>query len=399
MKTSSDKNKKTMDRPSTVALLTVAGLIMGWSVFSIGQLALTSIVAPAEGAGGRTDALTDAPATGAKNAGANGATNAGDLHLPGSRNRKAEEEGDAFARAGQCERAIECYDRSIYGASWLLMPISEWFVRGNEPQNVENRKSIEADSYAARHAKRGGMHVALGHYQEALNDYEKANELNGGEVEVERIARVLCLLGSYDRAIAAYSSAIAKTPSQADLYLKRSVLYRKLDKIRLAAEDRKNALVAVNEKIAKDDSDVNYFWRARLNLAMKNLDAALGDIDKAIEISPSSTDRSPYYAKRAEIELALGKTESAVDDIKRSERNQRPWSLITRAKVLLAEGKLPEAIADLDAAIAEKYDHAAAHYLRGQACTRLGLREQAEKELNLARTLGYWSDPTVPLGI
>jgi tetratricopeptide (TPR) repeat protein len=139
--------------------------------------------------------------------------------------------------------------------------------------------------------------------------------------------------GTYDKAIAAYTTAIALLSEFPDAYAARGDAYMDIgEKDKAAADYAKSQEMAAAE--GPDDLDARCFVRA---VRGRPLDLALADCNEAIRRDPS-----------------------------------RPDYTETRALVYLRLGRYAEAIADGDAVIKAKPQLAGAWYFRGHAKLHLG---------------------------
>lgn len=164
----------------------------------------------------------------------------------------------------------------------------------------------EAPIYAAL----SDTHKDAGDYQQALDNIEKALELNPDEASyLIKKAVILLSLGEYDKAIEATDSCIEQNPDFAYLYTFRSSIHKE-------KKDLDKALADVNTAINLGDEtdDEKLFLRARILQQMGKNDEAKNDFE-AILADSAITFNMPYANLfLGNVELALEQTDSLVND-------------------------------------------------------------------------------------
>lgn len=133
--------------------------------------------------------------------------------------------------------------------------------------------SLKPD-YANAYFKRGDAYDEIGQYELAINDYTKAIELN------------------YEPLITVYQY--------------RGLTYLKMKEYVLSISDLDFAL-----SVAPDAN--SYHNRAQAHFYLRNYEQALLDVNKAIDMEPSS---SGWYVTRAGIYRKMGENEKAIADYK-----------------------------------------------------------------------------------
>ncbi len=115
-----------------------------------------------------------------------------------------------------------------------------YFQRGNKSFNAgeyqeaidDYNKAIELDLQDTKtYYNRGNAYRALGEYQKAINDYDKAIALSPHRVNAHHA------LGEYQEAINDYDKAIALDPQDAGAYYNRGNAYRALGEYQKAIND------------------------------------------------------------------------------------------------------------------------------------------------------------------
>lgn len=226
-----------------------------------------------------------------------------------------------FEVAGQYRRALDDYDRAIE----------------LDPEN--------ADAYGWR----GYTYAKLRNPEKAANDLDKAVSLDHSKpVFLLRCATIYNDLKRYQDLIALCSRIIEQDPSSRLPYYFRGRGY-------LETGDIPNAKADFNRFFAMRSNDPEAFLaRGYMYFRLNDYTAAINDINKAIELAPNS--QSAAYKIRAEISLKLGQP-----------------------------GK---AISDLTKAIEISPHYYDAFRLRSQAYEALGDTKRAKADLNQAKDLG-----------
>ncbi|PJF44444.1 MAG: hypothetical protein CUN55_03985 [Phototrophicales bacterium] len=200
------------------------------------------------------------------------------------------------------------------------------------------------------------------------------------------------LAGQDDKALTDYEQAIQISPNNAALYLERGNLKRQQG-------DHEGAIADYSQAIRLDpNSPEAYHARYESHLAIDQLDKAIEDLSKAIQLAP----RAEYFRQRAELYLLTGKRRQALADLERAvpslesaylqaraaasqqadtARNQDLLALVKeaylaalvqRAAIRQQEGDLPDALADVQAALTIDADYAPAYNIRAKISQQNG---------------------------
>jgi serine/threonine protein kinase/Flp pilus assembly protein TadD len=186
---------------------------------------------------------------------------------------------------------------------------------------------------------RGFAQGELQAYEAADADYQKASQMSQDDYSryvlfVNRGA-LRVREERFDDAIADLKTAIELKPNEYQAYVNLAQAYRRLKKLDLALEQLQRA-VQLEPALAH-----LYCLRARLYLERKEPALALKDFDQAIQ---RETTNSPFL----------------VDDH------------VERGRLLLFDGKYPEALASFDAALRLHKEHSQAQRLRAEALFQMG---------------------------
>jgi tetratricopeptide (TPR) repeat protein len=200
---------------------------------------------------------------------------------------------------------------------------------------------------------RGSAFEDNGQLELALSDYEEAmrRESRGETYLYIGRARVVELMGDYDRA---------------------STLYRE-------------AIPVAGEAIRRSPNAVNFSNRFYLNLAIGDYDGAVADAGEMIRIAPMASnynDRATAYALKGELDKAVAELATAL----RLDPNYG-IAYVTRGWIRERSGQLDEAMDDYSLAIRLNPKSAQAYAGRSRVWEAKGRTDLARTDLETARTL------------
>ena len=145
-------------------------------------------------------------------------------------------------------------------------------------------------------------------------------------------------------------------------------------------DDLAACVAVVDKAIARfPDNPEAYALRGRALRDLGQMDRALNDLARALELSPRLAEA---YTVRGELHHRAGDTQKSVEDYTRAIelRAQAPTEHYNRGNALMDMQRFDEAIADYDAAITLRPDFAAAHHNRAMAYQRKGDAKRALAE-------------------
>jgi tetratricopeptide (TPR) repeat protein len=210
------------------------------------------------------------------------------------------------------------------------------------------------------YGSRAFIHAKLGHEQEALEDSNKALELDPNNSEMLRMrGPMLGALRRWDEAISTVQAALANTK------------YPEICHASLAGY---------------------YAMAGDVESAMKHTEIAL-ELD---------SDNFMVYNNRAWIRAHLGEGEEALADVERAismAPEILPSLFGTKGIVYYALGRYEDALVDLEKAIAVEATRDEAYYFRAQIYGRLQESQKAAADLEKARQLKYELPPFSKLSI
>lgn len=241
--------------------------------------------------------------------------------------------------AAKADDAVRLDDRA-----WLSEQLLDWTAAESF-----RSKAIALDGTAARYVERSALRSKMGRQADALKDAQAAFEIDSGNKDVRyRLALQLARGGKGDEAVDLTEAAAdaATDEGRSDLLARTEVL---------EYADRHDEAVALLDSALQKRPSVAELRNARCwYKALRNddLDTALEDCNRAIELA---SDPAIY--------------------------------LDSRAMVHFRSGRIKEALADLDGALAIAPEIAASHFMRGVLLGKQGQTAGSAKELAAARKL------------
>ncbi|GGA07042.1 serine protease [Okeania sp. KiyG1] len=257
-------------------------------------------------------------------------------------------------------------------------------------------------------------------YEEAIADINKALVLNPGNAFTYTLkGQIYTRKEDYAQAIEYFDRAIEAEPDFATAYAERGFVYAKqgnrqkfteyLEKaLRLQPDHgdlyriRGNGYFALKEKqkgiddydnAIKFSSDLQasahqyYNWRAQALYHLEDYEAALTDVNKAIELKPNY---ALYYTNRGDAYFKMGEKQKAIESYNKAisldpESAHERYNV--RAQALYQLEDYEAALADYNKAIELKPDHALYYANRGDAYFQIGEKQKAIESYNKAISL------------
>jgi len=211
---------------------------------------------------------------------------------------------------------------------------------------------------------RGIAKIELGDYEGAIEDYDKAIELNG-EMKTSYFNRgiVKGKLGDYEGEIEDYNKAIELDGEDADAYYNRGIAKKNLKDYEGAIEDYDKA-IELNDEFTKA-----YLNRGNAKYDLGDSQGAIDDYNKAIELD--SEDAKAYY-NRGIAKGELGDEQGALEDKLKAEELES-----SKLKILLIDDD--ENICKILKEELEEENYTINYSLRGEE----GLQQLKLKKYNL----------------
>ncbi|MEU0411145.1 tetratricopeptide repeat protein [Streptomyces griseorubiginosus] len=287
--------------------------------------------------------------------------------------RMLEEAGDAADHAVLREwgrslgAALSDGDTGPSGAA----PTDEDTGLGTALDLLLTRPGLDPAGRAEAHALRGRELRRRQEYRQALQEYDRAIELDPLQ-PLAHYGRGLThqLLGDYPAALTALDRAVELAPDAAWIFAERAETYRLASRFEEAEADYTRALAL------DPTDDVALAGRAAARHGLGRLDESLADFDRALSIDPE------YHwalVRRARLHRTRGDLDKAFADLDRAVAlaPDRAWIASERGDAYRIEGRYEEAVAELARAVELEPGYTSALASRGQALGELGRHEEA----------------------
>lgn len=239
--------------------------------------------------------------------------------------RAKEHPRDSFIEGLACgyihdfEGAIKAFDRAIYLSfdfeDKLLLSLF-WAFKGQAHVELEQNteafkafdKAIELDSSSIGWDFKGTLYHNEEKYEDALECYNKYDEMNDDHSYVTMLANadVLSHLGKHSESLEIYSKAIEEEPENIEALFGKAFELSELKRY-------DEALEVVNKALKIDDEDTDVILqKGNILLDLKDYDSSLRCFEKAISIEP--TDDFAWYNKACVLSL-MNRKDEALDDL------------------------------------------------------------------------------------
>ncbi|MDY6899962.1 MAG: tetratricopeptide repeat protein [Cyanobacteriota bacterium] len=160
-------------------------------------------------------------------------------------------------------------------------------------------------------------------YQGALNDYNQIIQLESeNESHYFHRGQIWMLIEDFPQAIKDFQQAIKLNPTEPSAYNFLGLTLELLEKIEEAIEAYTQGIEI--QSVPEADKQILYGNRATAYDKINNLQAALEDFNKAIEINQK--DVHPYHLLRGKIRRKLGDMHGAEADLNEADRIMRDSS-------------------------------------------------------------------------
>lgn len=199
--------------------------------------------------------------------------------------------------------------------------------------------------YAPVHFQLGYTYTALGQSAQAVQEYQKAVDLDPSMAEAQLNLGLSLLQSDPAAAIEPLSKAVALKPNQIEANLALGAAYERTNK---PADAERFDAIAV--KLDPKNFEAHAAL-ARVLLQQKKADQAETEFRAALEIQP---DYAPGHLGLSQSLTLQGKSDAAAEELKKYSalRPNDPISQLDQAALLAKAGKDDEALAALDAAAA-----------------------------------------------
>lgn len=170
---------------------------------------------------------------------------------------------------------------------------------------------LKFGEYAEAYNNRGNVYQILKQYERAIQDYNKALELNPNLAEAYNNRGFLCMyeLKQYERAIQDFDKAIQLDTKYITSYANLAFTYYKMEQFEQAIQSISKVIELM------PNEHISYECRAEAYCKLKNYKKAIVDLNKAIELSPNYVEA---YQLRGICYQELGDEAKAQADFKKA---------------------------------------------------------------------------------
>jgi tetratricopeptide (TPR) repeat protein len=219
--------------------------------------------------------------------------------------------------------------------------------------------NIYPDSTHIAYYNRGKAFEDSKNYGKALNDYEKAIELNPRFPDsfINR-GTVLEAIGSHEAAIKSYKKAIALVPDAEDVFYNRGISYGSLGQYQRAIQDLTEA-ITLNPQYTIAYNNRGVFWGIT-----GDYKRSISDLSRAIQFNPQFVEA---YYNRGITYMSMKNYQQAIKDLSLAIRMdaKHAKAYFSRGNVYLKTGDYQMALQDFQEA-ARLGDGKAQEYLRSR---------------------------------
>jgi tetratricopeptide (TPR) repeat protein len=290
------------------------------------------------------------------------------------------ERGDKFYETGDCQHAIEAYNRAL---SVDPQSIEALCGRGNSRRYIGDYQGSWSDFNTAidLDPQRGIAYIGralssrLGQYLEAsaTADFERGKELLSQPqtpLEYVMLGTAKAQIGDSEGAICDYTTAISLNP-------RLVVAYNNRGNLRQHLEDMDGAIADFNTVLAIDSrSPIAYNNRAIVYSHLARYDEAIADYSRALSLQPNFTS---VYNNRANAYCQMGDYAAAIADYSKSIEFDPSFAVAysNRGNIHRIQGNLSVALTDYDRALQLDPNLLNAYYNRGICHRQLGNHQAA----------------------
>jgi tetratricopeptide (TPR) repeat protein len=200
------------------------------------------------------------------------------------------------------------YTEAYYERGMAHLNLGNYGLAGEDFDQALKLDAEYADAYIGR----GWMHYLLDEYADALKDADQAIQLDKRAADAFHVRGLIHLdTGKFDQAIADFSEAIKLEPESASAFNRRGLAYYGAGDLDKALQDYDQAL-----KLEPEYIDVHYN-RGLLNYNRGAYQAALSDLTAVIKhypkYGPAYLYRGATYGQLKEYDKAIADVERALD--------------------------------------------------------------------------------------
>ena len=198
---------------------------------------------------------------------------------------------------------------------------------------AELNTAIDANATSNIYALRGEAYMQSGDYQKALDDFDKAIEMDSmNAIAFYDRSLLNTRLENYDSALNDINNALAAQSMKPTDVLNMRNLYAKRGQLNLWMKNWQGAIADYTNSLARAEGSISanvYAERAEAYIALGELENAVNDYTSAVRIiseqiqaassqeerESQSSDAMSYFEKSAALNLKLGKNDAAQNDL------------------------------------------------------------------------------------
>ena len=221
-------------------------------------------------------------------------------------------------KGSTCKNIVWSWTIYVYWFIILFFIAATFYIigRGHEFLSTTNRGALteETLNQAQDYINMAKEKIIAGDIDAAIIDLNAAIDSNANANVYTLRGEAYMQMGDYQNALNDFNSAIEVDGMNAVAFYDRALLNSRLENFEAAMNDINNALAAQSMKpmdiLTMRDL---YAKRGQLNLWMKNWEGAIADYTNSLARAEGSVS-ADVYAERAEAYIAVGEYENAIND-------------------------------------------------------------------------------------
>ncbi len=226
-------------------------------------------------------------------------------------------------------------------------------------------------------------------YERCLSEIQKAIEINPLPLYYQQLGNIHSLTQNYREAYEAYEKVNASNLASPSTFYASSRLLRLMNDTTGKALSLMDSCIAHFPKPFQSDAAPYLFERAEMRVAAGNDEGALEDYN-AYEQAVHVKQNALFYYKREQVAVRLKKHDQAMSDIQKALEllPQDPTLLEEKGSLLVSAARYDEALASLNAALKIDANRSYSLRLKGFALLQQEKKEEAKDALTRAQELG-----------
>ena len=272
----------------------------------------------------------------------------------------------------------EISDSNATAKRWLERGNQLWRLQRHQEAEAAFDKAIELNDAEFNYLAHYGEGLALAYQTKdklALSSLERAIASNSEFAPVYGLkSQVLARLSRFDQALIAIDRALALEPKNVNYYFTKAW-------VSFYSKQLEEAIVAQTRAIEISPRSIFYYNRGVFYREQGQVELALGDYSKALEINPNYADaygnRGVLYQQQGQVELALADYNQVLEI---NPNNADAYN--NRGALYQQQGKVELALADYNQVLEINPNNASAYNNRGALYQQQGKVELAQADYN-----------------